>query len=472
MILNNFIGVKIEIQNQKDHDKIKQIFESIEGIVVDESDLPQWKVKHCLDIEADYKKEENIIVFVYIPVNYEIILPELKKRGFEHFIFESDHLQSTLEKIFCIKKYHDLLFQNILLNVIYESAKNSVVVTDIRGRIIYANSFFLDATGYERNDLIGNSPSKIKSGYHPKTYYDKLWETLKRGETWHNFFINRKKNGDLFYEEATITPIQVGEESPKYFLKIGKLVEREKLISNELSSEMQSAKNFIHYLIPSHYRDEIIDFEMKFKAYNYLGGDFACFKKVDDHRYIFGLIDVMGHGVISSLMGLKAITFFETQIQYHSLKNAVSLLNEEIATMNQDEKGIVRYLAGVFLQYDSLQNKLTYINAGHTDLILKNAFGRQSILSNNLILGVSEAYDFTVNEMDVENHTTIFFYSDGLVESYENVNGGAKQKIYSLLDNLPDPLFFNDFLVDVFYKMTNGNIADDVTLGLISFKVE
>lgn len=92
-------------------------------------------------------------------------------------------------------------------------------------------------------------------------------------------FYQQRKNDLLFYEEATITPIKDEEGRILQYLKIGKLVDREKLISHQLSTEIQDAKDLINYILPSPYKDDHLQFELKFKAYNYLGGDYVSFLK-------------------------------------------------------------------------------------------------------------------------------------------------------------------------------------------------
>lgn len=376
-----------------------------------------------------------------------------------------------MDKLTLLKTIQDLYVENDLLKQIYNSAQNSIVVTDELGYIIYANDFFLNATGFSSEELIGKDPSQIKSGHHPPEYYHELWQTIKEGKTWHNFFINRKKNGELFYEEATITPIQIEESHKRFYLKIGKLVEREKLASNELSAEMENAKSFIHYLMPDLYQDENLSFQMKFKAYNYLGGDFAVFKKVAEDEYVFGLIDVMGHGVTSSLMGLKVMTIFDTQIKAFNLKETVNLLNKEIVKINRHEQGVIRYVAGVFIHYNAKKRSLHYVNAGHTDLLLRGTETIDRISSNNLILGVSELYDFRINELLLTDSCSLFFYSDGLVECFDQSQGDSDEKLEELLNTLEPSTYRDHFLANMFYSMTNDIIKDDVTWGLIDLNV-
>jgi PAS domain S-box-containing protein len=87
-------------------------------------------------------------------------------------------------------------------------AAETVVITDVGGRIEYVNPAFERITGYSRREVIGGKPSLLKSGRHEPAFYAELWRTILRGETWHGRFVNRRKDGTLYEEDATISPIR------------------------------------------------------------------------------------------------------------------------------------------------------------------------------------------------------------------------------------------------------------------------
>jgi PAS domain S-box-containing protein len=88
-----------------------------------------------------------------------------------------------------------------------ESSKTCIIITTINGDIEYANPFFTELTGYLPDEYIGKNPRILKSSYHPKEFYQDLWETIKSGKTWEGEICNRKKNDDLYWEKAIISPI-------------------------------------------------------------------------------------------------------------------------------------------------------------------------------------------------------------------------------------------------------------------------
>ena len=89
-----------------------------------------------------------------------------------------------------------------------EQAAETVVITDPQGAILYANPVFEKTSGYTCAEVLGQNPRIIKSGKHDAEFYRRMWETLKRGENWRGHFVNKRKDGKLFEEDATISPVR------------------------------------------------------------------------------------------------------------------------------------------------------------------------------------------------------------------------------------------------------------------------
>ncbi len=94
------------------------------------------------------------------------------------------------------------------LSTAVEQSPTSIVITDISGAIEYVNPKFTEMTGYALSEVLGHTPSILKSGYSTPEDYQELWDTISAGRTWHGEFRNRKKNGDLFWEDAWISPVR------------------------------------------------------------------------------------------------------------------------------------------------------------------------------------------------------------------------------------------------------------------------
>src|SRR4030095_13908515 len=88
-----------------------------------------------------------------------------------------------------------------------EQSASTIVITNMQGQIEYVNPKFTEITGYTFEDVIGQNPRFLKSGRTPPEEYSQLWKTITAGEEWHGELLNRKKNGELYWESATISPI-------------------------------------------------------------------------------------------------------------------------------------------------------------------------------------------------------------------------------------------------------------------------
>ncbi len=93
------------------------------------------------------------------------------------------------------------------LTVAVEQSPLTIVITDTNGKLDYTNPNFTTLTGYTYQEVQGKSSSILKSGKTEKGIFENLWKTILAGEIWQGEFINRKKNGDEFFEQATIAPV-------------------------------------------------------------------------------------------------------------------------------------------------------------------------------------------------------------------------------------------------------------------------
>ncbi len=94
------------------------------------------------------------------------------------------------------------------LSRVVEQSGSSIVITDLEGNIEYVNPKFTRLTGYTLEEARGKNPRILKSGATPPEEYARLWEMIKSGAAWRGEFHNRKKNGDLYWESALISPIK------------------------------------------------------------------------------------------------------------------------------------------------------------------------------------------------------------------------------------------------------------------------
>ena len=89
-----------------------------------------------------------------------------------------------------------------------EATTNAVVITNQTGTVIWVNSAFEQLTGYTAAEIVGQSTRVLKSGQNSRAIYEEMWRTIREGGTWRGELVNRRKNGSLYDEEMTITPVQ------------------------------------------------------------------------------------------------------------------------------------------------------------------------------------------------------------------------------------------------------------------------
>ncbi|MBI1727191.1 MAG: PAS domain S-box protein, partial [Candidatus Rokubacteria bacterium] len=101
-----------------------------------------------------------------------------------------------------------------------EAVANGVVITDAQGTILWVNAAFTRMSGYSSAGAIGRTPRLLKSGEHPPAFYHELWATITSGKSWTGEMTNRRKDGSIYVEEQTITPVPDAAGNPAYFIAV------------------------------------------------------------------------------------------------------------------------------------------------------------------------------------------------------------------------------------------------------------
>ena len=126
--------------------------------------------------------------------------------------------------------------------IICNNSNLIVLITDKKGSIVFVNDKFTEVSGYTPEEAIGKNPRMLSAGVLPENFYKDLWETLSEGKNWEGVFINKKKDGSIYYESATISPIKNNKGEIEYFVAIKhEITEREDLID-------ATTKHLSHYI--------------------------------------------------------------------------------------------------------------------------------------------------------------------------------------------------------------------------------
>ncbi|MEW5846678.1 MAG: ATP-binding protein [Bacteroidota bacterium] len=206
---------------------------------------------HCFD-ELIYKNEIDIIgtkpkVWLGVPLKFHgkvigimAIQHYSNAEAFgerEQYILEyfSEQVARTID----FKRKADTVK---MLSTAVEQSPVSVVITTLKPEIVYVNSAFTRVTGYEPSEVLGKNPRFLQSEQTPKKHYLELWDAITTGKTWSGEFINKRKNGEIFYEESIIVPISDELGKPAYYLAIKLDVTEKKKLINDLIKAKEKAE--------------------------------------------------------------------------------------------------------------------------------------------------------------------------------------------------------------------------------------
>ena len=125
-----------------------------------------------------------------------------------------------------------------------EQSPTSIILTDTHGNIEYANPKTLKVTGYELKELLGKNPKIFSAGEKPKDEYKVLWQNLTSGHEWQGEFHNKKKNGELYWEQASISPILNKEGEITHYLAVKEdITERKQILEDLIIAKEQAEQS-------------------------------------------------------------------------------------------------------------------------------------------------------------------------------------------------------------------------------------
>jgi PAS domain S-box-containing protein len=139
------------------------------------------------------------------------------------------------------RKRKELQFQQLSSAV--EQSPTSVIITDTKGLITFVNPFFIMLTGYSSSEVIGKNPNFLQSRQTPKEIYQDLWQTILSGRSWDGEFINKKKNGELYWVHSVISPVVDTGGVIQSFIAVQEDISERKLAEQALENRFLEIQN-------------------------------------------------------------------------------------------------------------------------------------------------------------------------------------------------------------------------------------
>ncbi len=248
-----------------------------------------------------------------------------------------------------------------LLTMAVEQTADSVLITDERGRIEYVNRGFESTTGYTREEAIGATPRLLKSGFHDAQFYQDLWAQIESGRHFRGTILNRKKNGELYWSEQTITPMKDSQGRISHFVSVLKDITELKEKERQ-DAELSIAREIQQRFFPSELSVPGLDLAGASQPAREIGGDYFDYLQAPDGAVWIALADVVDHGIGPALIMSQVRALLRLIVTLETDPGQVlAQINRELVD-GRDNGDFVTLL---LIRLDPVERSLTFANAGH-----------------------------------------------------------------------------------------------------------
>jgi phosphoserine phosphatase RsbU/P len=373
------------------------------------------------------------------------------------------------------------------LSAILDQAAVSILITDLKGRIEYVNPFFEKETGFKLEEVRGKNPRILKSGSHSVEFYSEMWRLLTSGQVWRGRLANRRRDGSIYSEEATIFPIKNEQNEIINYAAVKVDISFQLQAENSLrQSRDQVQKAFVNNrreldmlatmhskLLPLYYPPMGgLSIAGQCRPCADMGGDFYYVTKLADDRIAICIADVSGHGTKAAIAtatcrALLCASLHQTQ-HGESPADVLSRIHPWLEEQLDDDQFVTAWL-GI---YNPSDGTLEFSSAAHPASILQRYRSEPFFMEqeNSLPLGIAgiELGVPPIQKVTLEKGDRIVLYTDGWVES-TMANGSvfAEQGFLDLVANAEGVPTFQvpiSIFMDFERHLANSNIRDDLTL--------
>ncbi len=365
-----------------------------------------------------------------------------------------------------------------------ESAANGIIITDTRGIIQWVNPAFSRLTGYSSEESVGHNLKMLNSGVHSPEFFQNLWKTIMSGEVWHDEVVNKRKDGSLYTEEMTITPVRDDKGRIDRFVAIKQDISARKkleemiLIEKErMGSELEVARKIQMSMLPRGLettagREDISVYAVLIPARE-VGGDFYDYYWIDDENFCFFVGDVSGKGVPAALhMAVTKTLLKAGSSNERSTGRILTQVNNELSRDNENYMFVTAFI-GIL---NTTTGYLVYSSAGHNPpFMVGKAGGSLTKLSDlhGVVLGAMEGIDYQETVLRMDRGSSLLIYTDGVTESMDPDHElFSEAKLIDILTEkgqLPPETLTGRIIEEIRIHEGEAEQADDITLLTISF---
>ena len=169
-----------------------------------------------------------------------------------------------------------------------EQSPVTVMITDKKGTIEYVNPSFSEVTGYSAKEAIGQNPRILKSGNHPDSFYKDLWDAILSGKTWRSELLNRKKNGEEFWESASISAIKNEQGAITHFVAVKQDITDRKRAEQAIMESQAKYRNLVEYA-------NCIIFQMDTR------GNITFFNRFAQDFFGYSEAEILGRNIVGTI---------------------------------------------------------------------------------------------------------------------------------------------------------------------------
>ena len=302
-----------------------------------------------------------------------------------------------------------------LLSRIVQQTADSVILTNMQGVIQFVNPAFETTTGYGRDEAIGKTPRILKSGLHDAEFYRQMWAQLAHGP-FKGMVINRKKTGELYWAQQTITSMRDDSGHPSYFVSVSQDITQVRQ-KQEQEFQLQLAHDVQQHFYAAPPVVAGFDIGASVHPADATGGDYFDFISMADGSLVIVVADAKGHGFGSALV--MALTR-----AYMRCFAAMQLeLDEMLARVNQMLLKDLKHgdFVTLFLaRLNASDRTFSYASAGHVPGLVFRDTGdvKRTLDSTGPPLGLFSTSKFSLQHaIPLEPGDIAVFLTDGVTES-------------------------------------------------------